>query len=85
MEEITAPEPGTDVEVMCPRCGAYQIERVREKTTSVCRAGVCNFPVDVYEDGTHVASPLALCRGDVTSNTVAFEWFRPSVRTLWQC
>lgn len=84
-QEIPVPEKGKIVNVMCPRCGAYQQERVVEKTTSVCRSGDCRFPVDVYEDGTHVASPLALCRGEVEHDWRGLGLRRPSLRTLWQC
>ncbi len=54
------------INVMCPECGGYQNEQVREKTTSVCRN--CHWPVDVWEDGTIKDSPLAECEPWVSAD-----------------
>lgn len=52
------------IEVMCPECGSFSFEHVKEKATVVCR--FCHFPVDVWEhNGKIEISPLYYAKGKV--------------------
>lgn len=78
-------DDGVRVNVMCPECGVYKIEMIVGKSTSVCRN--CKYPVDVYENGLQVESPLADCRGVVRYNQPygdgVFSMQEPIVRTKY--
>ena len=71
---------GSAVLTLCPECGHEGITMVVDKTTDVCAK--CDWPVDVYEDGTIVDSPLAEVRGVVRNGVHrGFCCIRNEVRT----